>query len=326
MSNHQEKHSGAMRIFEALSSVDEELLERCNEKAKVIPFWKYTKVMAACACLLLVCLVTWTGTQVFKGNNSTSSDCAAPESMNEMAVADAIAADTEGGGAEEADPEYDMAGDANTPAEAEEQSELEVKEESSKVTQDSATDSLAEAENQHGIVWDSGSSIAQLQESLGEEELRAVKGLGEYIPTVIPEGYVFESGYRMAEGGLHLCWSKGMDTIMISVSVYEANEENEGRIVDISKPETYDEHRYEIPYASTVPEEYRQVFQNPIFRESDFTPEAVSARMKSVADMGDTDTPRGNFAVLYDSGVIVSFNGDGDAEQIWEMFESVGEK
>ena len=47
--------------------------------------------------------------------------------------------------------------------------------------------------------------------------------------------------------------------------------------------------------------------------------------MKSYDDAGDTDTPRGNFSVLYPDGVVVRFNGRGTAQEIWEMFCSMGE-
>ena len=54
MSGKQDKYAGAVRIFQALSSVDEELLERSNPSRKILPYWRYTKVMAACACLSFV--------------------------------------------------------------------------------------------------------------------------------------------------------------------------------------------------------------------------------------------------------------------------------
>ena len=46
--------------------------------------------------------------------------------------------------------------------------------------------------------------------------------------------------------------------------------------------------------------------------------------MKAYEDSGDTATPRGNFKVLYPDGVLVSFNGRGTAQEIWDMFCSMG--
>ena len=56
----------------------------------------------------------------------------------------------------------------------------------------------------------------------------------------------------------------------------------------------------------------------------DFNLEIVKSRMKSYDDQGDTDTPRGNFSVLYEGGVLIRFSGRGTAEEIWEMFSSMG--
>ena len=55
----------AMKLFEALSDVDEELLERCNRKESKSSvyrvFWKYGKTIAACFCLVAVGAAAWTG-------------------------------------------------------------------------------------------------------------------------------------------------------------------------------------------------------------------------------------------------------------------------
>lgn len=319
MSNQIDKQSGAMRIFEALSSVDEELLERSEGSAKVFPFRMVTRMMAACASLLVVGLVTWSGVQTFVGGDKAASDCAAPESMKEMSVADMTWPGEEAGNTA-------VTTDVGAQAEAEEcipEIDVEYAQVTKGEMDDVTTDGVVE-ENQNAM-WDSGTALQQPQETLSEEKLRGVEKLGEYIPTVIPGGYAFESGYQTAEGGIHACWSKGMDSIMFFVSIYEETPETKERMAEVSRPETYDVHLYEIPYATTVPEEYRLVFSNPIFEEKDFSAEVVQARMKSVADAGDTETPRGNFEVLYESGVLVRFSGDGSPEQIWEMFESIGE-
>ena len=76
---------------------------------------------------------------------------------------------------------------------------------------------------------------------------------------------------------------------------------------------------YDIPYAETVPEEYRVCFDNPIFMQKDISLDLVQSRMKVVADAGDTGTPRGNFSIIYPEGILLDFNGDGTAEEIWEM-------
>lgn len=345
--------SGAMRIFEALSSVDEELLERSEAAPKVVPFWKYAKVMAACACLVLLGTAAYAGSNLFSAKNSTSSDCTAPAAAEQRSVdmaSDAAGVDDTAGGAaaeeaaaEEAVAEEAAAEGAAPEAEQEKavltenlQNSAAGESDTGKMTDSQMTqntsewqtekDKVAESVQEGGPVYD-GDSFSVMPEALDEETIRATQELGAYIPTALPTGYVYESGYRTggadAAESVSVLWKNGMDTIHISVSRYEESEEMQERLADVSKPETYNVHLYEIPYCDSVPVEYYRTFDYPVFRESDFSSEIVEMRMKSVSDSGDTDTPRGNFAVLYDSGILVEFSGDGDAGSIWKLFLSI---
>ncbi len=161
-------------------------------------------------------------------------------------------------------------------------------------------------------------------QKLKEAEAREVETLGSYVPTKLPEGYTFESAsYYAEEGKLSLCWVRGMDSIMLFIR--QVKEGETVQTVDAARPETYDERLYEIPHAETVPEEYRQTINSPVFAKDDFSLEIVCSRVLSYGmDSGDTSTPRGNFSVLYD-GVLVRFSGRGTPEQIWEMFDSIEE-
>ncbi len=301
MSKNQEHYEKAVRIFEALSSVDEELLVRSSKQRKVIPYRRATKVMAACACFALVCVVTWYGSRILMPKENY--DCGGAE--NQMSPL-----------AEETYKEEAVVEDAVV-----EEPEMERVEYDTDMAPAVITENSSNKEELHV----SGSTpIAPEEEVFGEVELRAVETLGAYIPDIIPGGYVFEFGSKAEDGSFYARWSKGMDDIVISVMWYDGDAESERRIVDTSRPETYDVHLYEIPYAQTVPEEYREIFNAPIFLEKDLTSEIISARIERVADAGDTDTPRGRFSVLYESGVIVSFNGDCHAESVWEMFTSIG--
>ena len=150
-----------------------------------------------------------------------------------------------------------------------------------------------------------------------------IEGLGEYVPETLPEGYKFESAYSnqdLDRENLTVSWSRGMDMILLHLEQTQGTVET----VDVEKPEIYDERLYEVPYGETVPEEYRQIFQDPVFALEDFSLEIVESRMKAYEDSGDTATPRGNFKVLYPDGVLVSFNGRGTAQEIWDMFCSMG--
>lgn len=63
----------AIRLFEALSGVDEELLERSNRKAggKATNvrrlFWRNGRAMAACICLIVVGAAAWSGYRLVTG-------------------------------------------------------------------------------------------------------------------------------------------------------------------------------------------------------------------------------------------------------------------
>lgn len=84
----------ARKLFEALSGVDEELLERCNcEKTGKIVYmsslWKYRKTMAACACLLAVGALSFGGYQLLgerTGSSGSGSDLTAPAQISDMAT------------------------------------------------------------------------------------------------------------------------------------------------------------------------------------------------------------------------------------------------
>lgn len=63
----------AMKLFEALSGVDEELLERCDQKVNrknttvYNLFGKYGRTMAACICLIVVGVAAWSGYRFVTG-------------------------------------------------------------------------------------------------------------------------------------------------------------------------------------------------------------------------------------------------------------------
>ncbi len=327
-----DRREGAMRIFEALSSVDEELLERSEAKEKVIPFWRYSKVLAACVCFLMLGIATYTGSVFLKGGN-VSSDCAAPEeagmamdvSYNELAADGAAPAE---------EAEYVAAGpsadDVVIPeTQLEDKTTAGTSQEKDALGNAEMAEQEANVEEYKDAIWDQAVMEA-VSEQLDEEEVRAVEGLGEYLPAYLPEGYVFENGSGYKEEAqprkVTATWYKGMDYITITVVETVEQEELATRLVDVSKPEHYDVHLYEIPYADSVPEGIRMVFDHPIFAEKDFSKDIIAARMKRVGEQGDTDTLRGNFAVLYDSGVLVTFTGRGDIEDIWELFQSIGAK
>lgn len=347
------KKEKAMRIFEALSGVDEELLARSEEsasdKGRVLPVWSFSKMLAACFCLIVVGGMTWGALSMMPGSNKLANDAAAPRSMEELG--EEIANDTAAGQSPMSN------GSGNDGGMAPEQSKQELEKEEmgneeqarneeqagdvrgdgtdavykySQSQGDILEQDVGNDENQDKVV-DMESCLADNREKISEEEARATDILGAYLPTALPAGYTVESARREQNSdagaaakyvSLSVTWTKGMDSIFLTVKKVEPS-----RIVfaDLSKPECYNVHLYDIPYGETVPKEYWETFDNPVFRAEDLSLELIEMRMKSVADSGDTDTPRGDFSVLYDNDILVKFNGDGSAEQIWEMFQSVTE-
>lgn len=317
---------GALRLMEALSGVDQKLLLRSEYRRK--PYWAYGSAVAACLALVVVGALSWNGLRMIwtpkGGAGSSSADGSSYDSASMHADArsgDADEPETAGG--------YAIAEDAGAGstesmvdaikadiADTENQiQDMESSKEHDQITnstdgqpEDSPMFSGSREEEVCGYPLDS-------REELSEEEARNTEILGAYLPKNLPARYTFENA-RGSDSGITVTWTRGMDSIMISVSLVES--ENTVT-VDIAKPETYDVHLYEIPYGETVPKEYWQVFNDPLFAAEDLSLEVVRSRMKSVRDAGDTDTPRGDFSVLYPDGVVLRFNGRGTAEEIWEM-------
>lgn len=320
---------GALRLMEALSGVDQELLLRSEYRRK--PYWAYGRAAAACLALVVVGVLSWNGLRVIwtpEGGTGSSSaggngydsapmiaDVRSDDTDElETAAGYAIAEDAGAGSTEPMDDatKEDLA-DTETRVQ-----DMEKHKEYDKIT--NYTDGQPEESP-----MSSGSSEDEVCayprnsiKELSEEEARNTEILGACLPKKLPAGYTFKNA-QGSDGEITVTWTRGMDSIIISVSLAVPES---AVTVDVEKPETYDVWLYEIPYGETVPEEYRQVFNDPLFAAEDLSLEVVQSRMKSVRDAGDTDTPRGSFSVLYPNGVVLHFNGRGTADEIWEMLHS----
>ena len=347
MSREEKKLSGAMRLFEALSDVEEELLAKADgaegelarkEKTKMITF-RGSKVrlaasLAAAASLFLVVGAMWSGAPLLNGKKSAETAAGTAEKWVGNTMADSAAEVTEdpaeeafGADLEEV-VEEEMAealgGNriGNTTESSKESAEAQKHTQKSESETDGIEDKDALKREEGAITECVGSMAPDDRVELSEEQARDAELLGTYIPSNIPKGYTWESARALTNAktgeyeSIFLCWTKGMDSIMITVSKVDV----ENLVVtDITKKEVYDVSLYDIPYAETVPEEYKSYFDNPIFAWEDMSLELVQSRMKVVPDSGDTDTPRGDFSIIYPEGILLHFNGDGTAEEIWEM-------
>ena len=95
----------------------------------------------------------------------------------------------------------------------------------------------------------------------------------------------------------------------------------QGEPVDLSNRAAYDVRLYSIPWCDSVPEEYRETVDNPIFRAQDMTREIIAARSRSYQDAGDIDGPRINFTIRYSDGTEAEYTSKGLSEDaLWAIF------
>ena len=386
----------ALRIMEALSGVDEELLDRCSSaetdadsrkapstdvpevrdgresrrRKRRRPIWQTAGAWAAAICLVAIGAASWKGYWMLRENSSdgasggsayqagsayehngagvpeggpeTGADGCVPEdALYGMGTAEGTGAAPNGADAGAADERL---------AEDKEQQEVGLKQNGGGFeavsngtgvsdgigSAESSRQETADGEGMPGSGSGEGSAEYIPEEpdmenecfrlnakDYTEQEIRSLDGLGAYVPGTLPEGYGFTRAYSnqdLDRENLTVCWSRGMDSIMLHLELTDGAVET----VDVEKPETYDERLYEIPYGETVPGEYRKIFNDPVFALEDFSLESVRSRMLVYEDGGDTGAPRGNFRVLYPDGVLASFSGRGTAEEIWDMFSSMG--
>lgn len=147
---------------------------------------------------------------------------------------------------------------------------------------------------------------------------------GAYVPQHMP-GFNFESAWRIVNqqrDGLRLNYVKGMRYLTLTIS--RKTTDDEARIVDLSKPETYDLALYPIPRAESLPNELREIVNNPVFKAEDLSLKAVKTRAYTVNDAGDDNTGyRMNFSVLY-GDVVVELNvKGGQPEDIFNILRAI---
>lgn len=97
-------------------------------------------------------------------------------------------------------------------------------------------------------------------------------------------------------------WTKGMGYIDWRISVLDDNEKT--RITSVTDTKNYDLSLYPIPRANSVPNELREIVDNPIFLIDELTLDVVQARTYEAADeLGQ----RMRFGVLY-GDILVEIN------------------
>ena len=151
-------------------------------------------------------------------------------------------------------------------------------------------------------------------------EAQTEPDFGRYLPSEIPAGFGDASIYRFKfqdSNFLTATWSRGMDDLSWVVTPY--TEEDAHRLTRVDDKKNYDLSLYPIPRADSVPDELREIVDNPIFEAEELTLEAVYCRAYKVDDAGDTDGWRMKFSVKY-GDVIVSVSTKGvDPEWVYQQ-------
>jgi len=156
------------------------------------------------------------------------------------------------------------------------------------------------------------------------EEALEDADFGKYMLPVLPAGFAEESlcVYKNQNNDyLSGLWVRGYDELRWKV--YTFGEEDELRLTGSAQKENYDLSLYPIPRADSVPDELRQIVDNPIFSAEDLTLDMVRARAYSVSDSGDSSGPRMTFSVKYGDTVVEVRSKGIDPQWIYEQLISL---
>ena len=162
---------------------------------------------------------------------------------------------------------------------------------------------------------------------LSYQEAMVEEDYGVYMLPEIPKGFTTETIRRFKNQDsdyLSGLWTKGYNEL--SWTVYTISEADEIRITEVDETEKYDLTLYPIPRALSVPDELREIVDNPIFYAEDLTMEAVWARAYKAEESGDSNGWRMKFSVKYDD-TVVEIRGKGvDPEWIYQQLRTLNMK
>ena len=136
-------------------------------------------------------------------------------------------------------------------------------------------------------------------------EAQADADFGAYMLGAVPSGYAAESIRRYRDQNndyLSGLWIKGYDELSWQISSY--TEQDANRLTGINEIENYDLSLYPIPRADSVPDELRQIVDNPIFIAEELTLDAVCSRAYKPGESGDSSGWRMTFSVKYGNFIV----------------------
>lgn len=129
-------------------------------------------------------------------------------------------------------------------------------------------------------------------------EARLDPDFGACLPWESPAGFTPDKARRHVDDEsdyLHAFWQGYYSDLRWHIRYYKDTDAQ--RLTPVEDKENYDLSLYPIPRADSVPEDKRQIVDNPIFDLGELTSEAVWARAYKVHDAGDTDGWRVRFSV-----------------------------
>lgn len=162
---------------------------------------------------------------------------------------------------------------------------------------------------------------------LSHKEAVKDDAFGAYMLQELPDGFVEESIRRYKDQTsdyLSGLWTSGYHELRWKV--YTFSEADAGRLTGVADTENYDLSMYPIPRASSVPEELREIVDNPIFVADELTMEAVWARAYKTGEVGDSSGWRMAFSVRY-GDIIVEVRTKGvDPEWVYRQLMLLNER
>ena len=128
---------------------------------------------------------------------------------------------------------------------------------------------------------------------------------GSFMVQSLPDGFSEESIRRYKDQNndyLSGLWTKGLANLSWNISAYD--EKDSTRLTSVAQTENYDLSLYPIPRAESVPEELREIVDNPIFDANELTLETVYMRAYKADEAGDVDGWRMAFSVKYGDVIV----------------------
>lgn len=162
------------------------------------------------------------------------------------------------------------------------------------------------------------------REELTLSEAQKDSEFGAYFLKELPQGFKSESITRLyhpESAGLYGLWTKYYYNLDWSVSYFKDTDQS--RLTSVKDAVNYDLSLYPIPRADSVPEELREMVDNPIFKIEELTLETVKKRSYRIADAGDTNGERMHFSVLY-GDILVEISAKGvDSDWVYEQLTAL---